>query len=296
MNASFLYAAPSHDRAGHLRSDPAWLEERLERDPTTRFVVQWQGKFLIAESRAVLVAPDKAGLPTEPILLGLFGEAAIFAAEFGGETPPALAIGEAGEFLDLRAAAPLLQAGDAALLAHAKGLFYWHSRHRFCGVCGNPTEAAEAGHVRRCTNLSCGVTHFPRTDPAVIMLVADGDKVLLGRQKQWPPGQYSVLAGFVEPGETLEHAVAREVLEETGIRITEIRYQGSQPWPFPGSIMLGFRAAAATTDIMVDQRELEAARWVSRRWLLDHPGDPDLRLPPPGSISRALVEDWLRET
>jgi len=147
--------------------------------------------------------------------------------------------------------------------------------------------------MRRCTNPECKAMHFPRTDPAVIMLVTDGARALLGRNKNFPPGMYSTLAGFVEPGESLEEAVAREVYEETKITLDEVLYHSSQPWPFPASLMLGFHAKARTTEIEVDQKELEAARWYERSWLLAHKDDDDFRLPRRDSIARRLLEDWL---
>jgi NAD+ diphosphatase len=151
----------------------------------------------------------------------------------------------------------------------------------------------EAGHMRRCTDPACQTMHFPRTDPAVIMLVADGDRALLGRQKTFPPGMYSTLAGFVEPGESLEGAVAREVREETDIEVGAVVYHSSQPWPFPANIMLGFHAAAVSTEITVDTGELEDARWFERSWLLAHVDDDSFRLPRRDSIARRLVGDWL---
>jgi NAD+ diphosphatase len=147
--------------------------------------------------------------------------------------------------------------------------------------------------MRRCTDPACRTMHFPRTDPAVIMLVVDGERALLGRQKAFPPGMYSTLAGFVEPGESLEGAVAREVREETDIEVGAVVYHSSQPWPFPANIMLGFHASAASTEITVDPGELEDARWFERRWLIDHVDDDSFRLPRRDSIARRLVEDWL---
>src|SRR5690606_35249197 len=140
-----------------------------------------------------------------------------------------------------------------ALLAYARGLVHWHVRHRFCPACGGPMQSAEAGHVRRCAGSSCGTQNFPRTDPAVIMLVSDGERAILGRQRVWPAGMHSVLAGFVEPGESLEDAVAREVLEEVGVAVSDVTYHSSQPWPFPASIMLGFYARAASDLLQVNE-------------------------------------------
>jgi NAD+ diphosphatase len=197
-------------------------------------------------------------------------------------------------FADLRQLAGRLERQEGALLAFARAMLFWHSRHRFCGLCGTPTRSEEAGHMRRCTDPSCHTMHFPRTDPAVIMLVTDGDRALLGRNKNFPvPGMYSTLAGFVEPGESLEDAVAREVREETAIEVAAVHYHSSQPWPFPANIMLGFYAEAATTEIAVDYGELEDARWFERGWLASHADDDTFRLPRRDSIARRLIGDWL---
>jgi NAD+ diphosphatase len=196
-------------------------------------------------------------------------------------------------FADLRQIGPRIERQEGALLALARAMMFWHSRHRYCGLCGSPTRSEEAGHVRRCTNALCSAMHFPRTDPAVIMLVTNGDRALMGRSKNFVPGMYSTLAGFVEPGESLEMAVAREVREETGIDIGPVHYHSSQPWPFPANIMLGFHAEALTTEITVDYGELEDARWYERNWLLSHVDDDSFRLPRLDSIARRLIGDWL---
>src|SRR4029077_16597742 len=164
---------------------------------------------------------------------------------------------------------------------------------RFCGSCGSPTRSEEAGHMRRCTDPACHAMHFPRTDPAVIMLVTDGDRALLGRNKNFIPGMYSTLAGFVEPGESLEDAVAREGREETAIEVGAVHYHSAQPWPFPANIMLGFYAEATSSAITVDYGELEDARWFERDWMLSHADDDSFRLPGKDSIARRLLEDWL---
>ena len=179
------------------------------------------------------------------------------------------------------------------MLALARAILFWHARHRFCGLCGSPTRSEEAGHVRRCTDPACNTMHFPRTDPAVIMLVTQGEQALMGRSRHFPPGMYSTLAGFVEPGESLEEAVAREVREESGIEVGAVDYHSSQPWPFPANIMLGFHAQALTTEITVDFGELEDARWVERGWLIAHVDGDDFRLPRRDLIARRLIEDWL---
>ena len=194
------------------------------------------------------------------------------------------------EFQDLRQAAAIVEPEDGALLAYARAMMTWHQRHRFCGACGAPTESQQAGHLRRCTRAECAAEIFPRTDPAVIMLVRDGDWCLLGRQARWPPGVYSALAGFVEPGESLEDAVGREVMEEAGVAIDGCEYHSSQPWPFPSSIMLGFWATARRGEVRVDGSELEEARWFHRDQVLAQ----EVRLPPKLSIARRLIDDWLR--
>ena len=193
------------------------------------------------------------------------------------------------EFQDLRQVGAIVEPEDGALLAYARAMVTWHQRHRFCGACGTPNESALGGHVRRCPRPECAAEIFPRTDPAVIMLVIDGDWCLLGRQARWPPRVYSALAGFVEPGESLEDAVRREVMEEAGIAIENCDYHSSQPWPFPSSIMLGFWATARRGEVRVDGSELEEAIWVHRDQVLAR----EVRLPPPLSIARRLIDDWL---
>jgi len=186
------------------------------------------------------------------------------------------------------------------LLAQTRGFAFWHRNHRFCGACGSPTDSRQGGHVRACANPDCGKQHFPRTDPAVIMLITrpgpDGGACLLGRQAVWPRGMVSTLAGFVEPGETLEQAVAREVEEESGIVVdlASVSYRASQPWPFPSSLMLGYRATAVTTEIDESIEELEEARWFTRGQLpqIEEMG---YRLPRVDSIARWLIEEWLAE-
>ena len=308
----------SFDRAGHRRRDAAWLA-RLAANPGSRLLPLLDHKPLLAETaggapRLVWLAADllndyrAEGLV---ILLGQDGETGLFAIDVGskpGGAPPgfleeALEDGHPlnahGSFGDLRSVGALLEARDAHLAAYARGLTWWHARHGHCGVCGAPTVPCDAGHRRTCTNPNCGVDHFPRSDPAVIMLIHHGDMCLLGRQRVWPPGVHSVLAGFVEPGESLEAAVQREVAEETGIRVRDPRYHSSQPWPFPQSLMLGFTAEALSTEITLEDGELEAAGWYSRaelRALPDTPRGPGaFSLPRKTSIARRLVEDWLAQ-
>lgn len=300
MKDANFYAGGGLDRAGLLRKDAAWLAA-ARAQAATRFVVLWHDQNLIVSPQA---EPHAALLPwarvaalarEEPILLGVAEEMTYFAIDLSGHDAPlpAVAADEPMEFLDLRRVGPLLSRMEGALLAYARGIAYWHARHRFCGVCGSATRSEEAGHVRRCTNAACNSLHFPRTDPAVIMLVHDGERCLLGRKAGWTPGMHSTLAGFVEPGESLEEAVAREVFEETGITVDEVTYHSSQPWPFPASLMLGFHARARSRDIHIDPGEIEAARWFDRRWILAHEDDDSFRLSRRDSIARRLIEDWL---
>jgi NAD+ diphosphatase len=293
------FAFSDVDRVGHFRRNAAWLGERIVH-PTSRFVPVWRDRNLFhagAEPpRAALLLPHEirsgAG---ETILLGADGTSAYFAIDLSAHDDPMALIdqNETLEFADLRGLGPQLDRSHASLLAFARGMVFWHSRHLFCGICGHATVSIDAGHVRRCTNPSCATSHFPRTDPAVIMLVTDGDRALLGRQAAWPKGQHSTLAGFVEPGESLEDAVAREVREETGVWVEDVKYHSSQPWPFPASVMLGFTATAKTTEIIVDKSELDDACWFERDYILNHPDDAEFRLPRPISIARRLIEDWL---
>jgi len=295
-----FYAGGPIDRMAHLRRDAAWVASRLT-DPTTRILPVWRLQSLVVAGSAPSAAWLTPGLAASLLdgrdiaFLGDVESVAYFAVELSqlDDPAPVTSLAEAATFADLRTVGPLMSRAEGALLAYARGLMNWHARHRFCGVCGSPTESAEAGHVRRCTNTACGASHFPRTDPAVIMLVHDGDRVLLGRQAAWPPGMHSVLAGFVEPGESLEDTVRREVLEEVGIVVNDVRYHSSQPWPFPASIMLGFTARARDTELKIDQDEIETAAWYTRDDLRRSPENETFRLPRRDSIARRLVEDWL---
>jgi NAD+ diphosphatase len=229
------------------------------------------------------------------IFLGIGEGRAHFALDATGAAllPPAGA-----ESIDIRTLAPRLAVGEAAILAEARALVDWHARHRFCAQCGSPTQLAAAGWVRRCP--ACGASHFPRTDPVVIMIVVRGERALLGRNRRRPGGRFSCLAGFVEPGETPEEAVRREVREEAGIRCGRVRYLASQPWPFPSSLMMGFLAEALTEEISIDPEELAEARWFQRDEVRDMvaraaagPDDPSqVSLPPPIAIAHHLCRRW----
>lgn len=303
-----FYTGSGLDRVSQRRGDAAWVAARRG-DPETRMLPVWRSRngFLAdadgaATAASLLLEPSECtpliadGAPA--VLLGLTAAgAARFALDLSHldapETMPALA--GRGAFADLRTLGPLLPRAEGAMLAHARAMLTWHHRHLFCGRCGAATESREAGHERRCTNDECGLAQFPRTDPAVIMLVTRGEACLLGRQAVWPAGMYSTLAGFVEPGEALEEAVAREVFEEVGVPVTDARYFASQPWPFPTSLMLGFFATTAAAEITVARDELEDARWFTRDFLRTLPDDGRFRLPRADSIARRLIETWLAD-
>jgi NAD+ diphosphatase len=269
------------DRAPADRATPAWLAARRSEPGTATLQVCERGVW-IKDGRLALRTAEDAD-----VFLGLNGERALFAADVTGREPGR------GSVATLREAATVLPAGEAALAAYAASLMSWHRRHRFCANCGAATEAADAGHERRCPR--CHAHHFPRTDPVVIVRVTDErDRILLGRSPSWPPGRYSVLAGFVEPGETLEEAVRREVLEESGVEVGAVEYVASQPWPFPSSLMLGFSALAARGEPVADDDELEDVRFFERDEVVEAAaGRSALQLSPRYSISRRLLDDWL---
>lgn len=301
-----FYSGAKLDRADDKRPDQAWIDSRLA-DPRTCYVLLWRSRNLVKlstenegqpvpvwiERREAEAVIAQAG---ETVFLGLREDRAYVALDLSGLEAEAAeaSVAEHGGFHDLREVGPLLSQPDGALLAYARGLMHWHQTHRFCGQCGSPTESAQGGHVRRCTEQTCGRSHFPRTDPAVIMLIHDGgDRCVLGRQKVWLPGMHSTLAGFVEPGESLEEAVAREVEEEVGLGLTEITYHSSQPWPFPSSLMLGFHGRAVGDELHPNTDEIESAGWFDRSMLAASPENETFRLPRSDSIARRLIEDWL---
>lgn len=296
MKTPNFYASSGIDRAAHLRSDDDWIRQQIE-DRVARIVPIWRTQNLIQPgdqpvgvsveaSRGLLMGAGSV------VFLGIIEEVPHFTADFSAHEDPPLT--EHGQFRDMRGIGQLLGHQEGGLLVYARAMIQWNARHQFCGVCGGATVSRESGHMRKCTNTDCNAEHFPRLDPAVIMLIHDGgDRLILGRQRNWPPGQHSVLAGFVEQGESLEDAVAREIFEEVGVEIADIEYHSSQPWPFPSSIMLGFNARATGMDLKVDLDELEGAAWFTRDQLLQSPEDSAFRLPRSDSISRRLIEDWL---
>lgn len=285
------FTSASLDRRSAERDAADWLAAALE-DPHTRFVTLRGLRPLVRREPATAVRflqADDALIRGRPVsqllLMGWFrGQRCVLVEADERDPEPA-----GCSFEELRPILNELPADEAALLHSARALLYWRSRHRHCGVCGAPTAARAAGHALRCSNPDCAADFFPRIDPAVIVVVSDGPYALLGRQTSWPTGRYSALAGFVEAGESLEDTVAREVFEETGIRIHESHYFASQPWPFPSSLMLGFHASATRGPVELDG-ELEDARWFHA----DELRQGAASLPLPHTIARQLIEEWLR--
>lgn len=302
-----LLARGTIDRSSSLRADERWLEQAWS-DPATRVLVIDDGHTLVQrvgdEVRAVLYASTDAP-PGPRYLLGVEDDVAYFAVaaplpgvpkgEVNGRVTFAMKLGDAPEgrpvAAGLRQVGGLLGDRDAGLLVYAVALEAWHATHEYCPRCGTRTDVQAGGHIRVCPRDAS--QHFPRVDPAVIMLIRDAqDRCLLARGPQWPKGRMSILAGFVEPGESLEHAVVREVAEEVGISVVSPRYLGSQPWPFPRSLMLGFFAEATSTALTPDAEEIAEAQWFSREELTAALRSGELRLPPPVSIARRLIETW----
>ncbi|MCB2053879.1 MAG: NAD(+) diphosphatase [Geminicoccaceae bacterium] len=284
-----LYCSIGLDRAAMRRRDPHWLAQALA-DETTRILPMHGLKVLVdtqgEKPRLGWRHPrDLAGAAdSEPLFLGVIDGRAFFTIE-----APDLDRGHL-DYLEVRSVGSVLGGTDAGLAAYARAMMHWRRRHIFCGNCGTRTRPIDGGHARHCDH--CGLDSFPRTDPAVIVLVSDGDHCLLGRSHRIPPGIYSTLAGFVEPGESIEQTVAREVEEEVGITIDDLRYRSSQPWPFPQSLMLGFQARAKMRPLTIDPEEMEDARWFSREELLD-PDRRPVQLPNTDSIARFLIDEWL---
>jgi NAD+ diphosphatase len=311
-DAGVTFANGGIDRAAHLRTDPAaWRGHLGAAD--ARCVPFWRGKPLIGADGAGWLPTGHAvfaGFADAPLFLGLVVGRAYFAHDISNWQPPSDMLPEPGVFWDasaqfhpligptlgfsdLRGTMAQLSPRDAELLATAKALFAWHDSHRFCACCGQPSTMAMGGWQRVCG--ACGGAHFPRTDPVVIMLITHGNKVLLGRSPGWPEGMYSLLAGFMEPGETIEAAVRRETAEETSIRVGPVRYLASQPWPFPSSLMIGCAGEALTTDIVIDPHEIEEALWLSREEMAEVAAGRHSRLRPPrrGAIASYLLLEWL---
>lgn len=303
MNRIF-YGGGRHDRSANER-DQAPLIAAWRADPAARFIPLWRGQHAFVRGEAQgslrLLMPHRAdypspetGLDTLPwTCLGRDPHGPLFSVDLDAHDDPGplLPPGSA-PFEALRPLASLLPDGEAALLAQARGMHHWRRTHRFCGSCGRETVPEQGGHRLSCDQ---GHQHFPRTDPVVIMLVRHGERALLARGVRFPPGNaVSALAGFVEPGETAEEAVAREVFEEVGVRVRDVRYLASQPWPYPGSLMLGFHAEAEDTALTIDGNEIVNARWVTRAEV--RAADPaDFTIPDVTAIARLLIDAWLHE-
>ncbi len=314
--SDITFGAGTRDRADRLRGDAKRIAA-LYAAPGAFVLPMWRGKPLVAAGpggpRLAWLAPGAPVLAEsreEPVFLGLSGEDGCFALDVSAWSDPEAPDGPPGGFADgtlnrhpslpegvgfaeLRAVMAELDAQDAADAATAKGILEWHRSHRFCARCGQPSRMEGAGWRRLCP--SCGAQHFPRTDPVVIMLVTRGDEALLGRQSFWPEGMYSLLAGFMEPGETLEAAVRRETFEEAGVPVGRVRYLASQPWPFPASLMIGCAGEALDGRITLDQKELEEAFWAPKAEIAEalQGRHPKIAAARRGAIARTLLEAWV---
>ena len=308
------YTGLGLDRANELRKDKDWLNNRLN-NLESIIIPLWQNNNLIAFKKSdpgypkAIVCKNNfdsniLSITDQVVFLGLQNNTPVFAADFSSyEKEKVNGFFKEGEFTDIRKAGPLLNYYDAALLAYARGMIYWNQNYKYCSACGHPNLPELGGHLRICTNKKCKKQSFPRTDPAVIMLVEykpENNKeplCLLGRQKVWPKGVYSTLAGFVDIGESLEEAVAREVFEEAGVEIENITYEASQPWPFPSSLMVGFYAQAKSTKLNIDKDEMDDANWFSLKELEKagdwHDESSDFRVPRVDSIASYLLNNWM---
>ncbi len=293
------FARSPLDRAGHRRADAAWLAAALAARET-QIVPFYQMRPFVIEAGEALGAGwldpgerAKFGFAEAPAVF--LGVDASGAAHFACDVAEPGALGELGRFDDLRALAARLSRDDLAMLGCAKSIFEWHARHKFCANCGGASAVVEAGWKRQCP--ACKAEHFPRCDPVVIMLPVSEDRCALGRQPGWPRGMHSALAGFVEPGEAIEEAVARETLEEAGLMVREVKLHSTQPWPFPHSLMIGAVAEVEPGEIIIDAKELESARWFTReesRQLLAGK-HPEAFCPPPFAIAHQLLRSWVGE-
>ena len=289
-----FFAGPYIDRRAEVRDEAGWLDA-ARADRGTLYMVGKGTAQLIRtkpEPRVEFLTNDHSIVreadPKQLILLGWFQGARCVLIEIESERE-LRNVPEGATFEELRPLSPLLRGEEAGLLSYARALVIWRSRHRFCGVCSKPTVPERAGHSMRCTNEICRHEFFPRLDPAIIVLVTDGELALLGRQASWPAGRFSTIAGFVEPGESLEDAVAREVMEETAVPVISVSYDSSQPWPFPSSLMVGFHATAEPGSLVRVSGELEAAAWFTREQI----NSGGTMVPPSHAISYRLISAWL---
>jgi NAD+ diphosphatase len=275
------------ERASYRRGDAAWLEAQAL---AGLFLPFWQNRPLVADNHAVFLPWRNEWQGLARVFLGLDGSQPFFAVELGGEDEPQLA---EGRFQEMRASAFVLPGRDIAIAGQAKALLDWHRRHGFCPNCGTKTEMRDGGYRRLCPQ--CSAEHFPRTDPVVIMLPVFGNECLVGRNKRFPSLLYSAFAGFVEPGESMEEAVRRELREEVNLEVGAVTYHATQPWPFPSSLMLGCYAQALSRDFEIDAHEIEAARWLSKeeaRARLANSIEDEMKLPVTIAIAHYLIRDW----
>ncbi len=307
-HSSIHYASDRLLRSGWRRRDADWLRQQLAQ-PATRIIALKGDRIACAGEPLALpiylpASEVSQAAATAPVFLGLVEGRACFAIMLGDslahnralESLLAPRTGPTGSFkwLGVRQLVGVVDGIDSAILAFASALSVWRASCAYCAACGHPTVAIDAGHSHRCSNPACARQWFPRLDPAIITLVLEGQRCLLARQHGWPPRRYSTIAGFVEPGETPEHTVMRETFEEVGLRVSRIEYRGSQPWPFPSSLMLAFRAYALGTAIRTDGDEIEHADWYSAERIASDTATGALILPPADSISYRLIDDWIK--
>jgi NAD+ diphosphatase len=299
------FAGNPLNRASEKRTDQNWIESK-RRDPSSLVLPMWR-------LEPFLLGPEKSGPPLELgllrpgiadslagagapcIFLGLDGDRAVFALDVSEAADPAKVgpLAGLGYFRDARMSASMVSIKDSAIIAQAKAMIDWHQRHGFCPRCGAPTKMMDAGYRRLCGK--CNAEHFPRVDPVVIMLATHGEACLVGRGKQFPPGMFSALAGFVEPGETIEEAVRRELMEEASVKVGEVTYYATQPWPFPSSLMIGCFAKAESRDAKADDNEIAEVRWIERsvaRVLVEGKQVDGILVPPPIAIAHHLIKTW----
>jgi NAD+ diphosphatase len=283
------FAGNPLNRASEKRTDKSWIESK-RRDPSSLVLPMWRLQPFLLEPNTAFASSEALW-----IFLGLDGARAIFALDLSEARDPANSgpLVGLGYFREARAAAQIVSIKDAAIIAQAKAMIDWHQRHGFCPRCGAPTKLVDAGYRRLCG--MCSTEHFPRVDPVVIMLATHGDACLVGRGKHFPPGMYSALAGFVEPGETIEEAVRRELMEEASVKVNDVTYYATQPWPFPSSLMIGCFAKAANRDAKADDIEITDVRWLERsvaRQLIGGKQMAGVRVPPPIAIAHHLIQAW----
>ena len=302
--AVLAYSGGTIDRASNQRTDPAFLDATLAA-AGTRVIPMWQDRCLVSGDPAVpaILPASRAGAileaSVETVFLGLDDGAGLFAADLSPlEESRAVELAGGERALDVRAFVGTLAPPEAALFGYARGMLYWHRHQQYCGTCGSATRSGHGGHLRSCQNEGCARLHFPRVEPAVIMLVESSrtpPRCLLARHRGSAPDGFSTLAGFVGVSESLEDAVRREVAEETGVLVGTVTYQGSQGWPFPSGLMVGFRATAVTEAVTADGGEVLEARWFTRGQLTELAAARG-RLGREDSIGRYLLHSWLTET